>query len=84
MQHETYLGCIDGVQCTSHVSRRPWTGLVISFQKEVAMNALNGIERVLDLGDALAETKQVSPTPPFYVDSTFGFGSRPNSSEDPP
>jgi hypothetical protein len=48
------------------------------------MNAVNGIERVLDLGNALAETKQVSPTPPFYADSTFGFGSRPNSSEDPP
>jgi hypothetical protein len=48
------------------------------------MNAVNGIAPVLDLGDALTETKQVSPTPPFYADSTFGLGSRPNSSEEDP
>jgi hypothetical protein len=34
---------------------------------------------VVDLGDATVETKQVSPVPPFYFDSTFGFGIRPNS-----
>jgi hypothetical protein len=69
-----------------HVScfAAPLEGVRHQFSKEGAMNAVNGIERVLDLGDALAETKQVSPTPPFYADSTFGFGSRPNSSEDPP
>lgn len=33
---------------------------------------------VCDLGDATTETKQVSPVPPFYADSTFGFGARPN------
>lgn len=33
----------------------------------------------LDLGNAVVETRQVSPVPPFYVDSTFGMGSRPNS-----
>lgn len=48
------------------------------------MNAVNGIEPVMDLGDAITETKQVSPTPPFYADSTFGFGSRPNGEDDPP
>ena len=37
-----------------------------------------------DLGDAIMETRQVSPTPPFYVDSIYGFGSRPNGNEDDP
>jgi hypothetical protein len=31
-----------------------------------------------DLGDATVETKQVSPVPPYYFDSTFGHGWRPN------
>ena len=31
-----------------------------------------------DLGDAKEETKQVFPLPPFYADSTYGFGWRPN------
>jgi hypothetical protein len=48
------------------------------------MNAVNGIERVLDLGDARAETRQVSPVPPLYIDSAFGVGSRPNTEDDPP
>lgn len=33
----------------------------------------------LDLGNAVTETRQVSPVPPFYADSTFGLGSRPNA-----
>lgn len=33
---------------------------------------------VLDLGDATMETKQIQPIPPYYADSTFGSGSRPN------
>jgi len=33
---------------------------------------------VSDLGDAAQETKQVSPIIPFYADSTYGFGIRPN------
>ena len=35
-----------------------------------------------DLGDAKVETKQVHPIPPYYADSVFGFGARPNSIED--
>lgn len=31
-----------------------------------------------DLGDATVETKQVFPVPPFYADSTFGLGWKPN------
>lgn len=33
---------------------------------------------VTDMGDAKVETKQVFPIPPFYADSTYGFGWRPN------
>lgn len=33
---------------------------------------------VADMGDATVETKQVFPLPPFYADSTYGFGWRPN------
>ena len=33
---------------------------------------------VLDLGDAKVETKQKAPIPPYYQDSTYGFGWRPN------
>jgi hypothetical protein len=32
---------------------------------------------LMDLGDATLETKQQSPVPPYYQDSTFGFGYRP-------
>jgi hypothetical protein len=35
--------------------------------------------RWIDLGNAAAETRQVSPVPPFYADSSFGMGSRPDS-----
>jgi hypothetical protein len=31
-----------------------------------------------DLGDAKMETKQRSPVPPYYEDTTFGMGDRPN------
>jgi hypothetical protein len=31
-----------------------------------------------DLGDAVRETRQCSPEPPFYWDSTFVWGSCPN------
>jgi len=31
-----------------------------------------------DIGDATVETKQVSPIFPFYADSTYGFGYKPN------
>jgi hypothetical protein len=48
------------------------------------MKTVNGIERVIDLGNAVKETKQGSPTPPFYPDSTFGFGSKPDGEGDPP
>lgn len=32
---------------------------------------------LMDLGDATLETKQQAPVPPYYQDSTFGFGYRP-------
>ena len=48
------------------------------------MSTVNGFERVIDLGEALTETKQGSPTPPFYPDSTFGFGSRPDGEDTNP
>ena len=31
-----------------------------------------------DLGDALVETRQLAPFPPYWPDATFGFGARPN------
>ena len=31
-----------------------------------------------DLGDASIETKQGDPMKPYFVDSIYGFGSRPN------
>ena len=34
--------------------------------------------KLVDLGDAMKETKQFSPWPPFYVDSVYGFGVLPN------
>ena len=39
---------------------------------------LNGLKGLMDLGDAMLETKQQAPVPPYYQDSTFGFGYRPD------
>jgi hypothetical protein len=34
-----------------------------------------------DLGAVTVETKQRSPIPPYYADSVFGLGEKPNTKE---
>lgn len=46
------------------------------------MNETNEKLQLIDLGNAIAETRQVSPTPPFFVDDVYGFGSRPNPEDE--
>lgn len=43
---------------------------------------MNEEVEIVDLGDAKEETKQVAPIPPFYLDSVFGTGSRPDGFEE--
>lgn len=43
------------------------------------MQEESDVFEVSNLGDATEETKQVSPILPFYADSIFGWGIRPNS-----
>jgi hypothetical protein len=45
------------------------------MNKQAELNEPMG---AMDLGDAMLETKQYAPVPPYYQDSTFGFGYRPD------
>jgi hypothetical protein len=44
------------------------------------MSTTETIWILIDLGDAVENTRQVSPTPPDHKDSIYGFGEWP----DPP